>query len=48
MLKVFQSRQKSCLEENCKREEQKVIERTSIRQAVIEKKVVPYLQDFFF
>lgn len=39
MLKDFQNRQRNCLEENCKREEQKLAERTSIRRAVIEKKV---------
>lgn len=49
MLKDFQNRQKNCLEENCKREEQKLAERTSIRKAVIEKKVCyMLLQQVFY
>ncbi|VDN01424.1 unnamed protein product [Thelazia callipaeda] len=39
MLKDFQDRQKNCLEDNCCREEQKLLERTSLRKALIEKKV---------
>lgn len=39
MLQKFQSRQKSCLEANSEREQQKLAERIAIRKAVLDEKV---------